>query len=195
MDSMLQVIRNAPCMVVVDEAYIDFSQEPGLLSNVPGLANLAVLQTLSKAWGMAGIRLGMVFAHPVVIRYLTAVKYPYNVNSLTLSEAIYRTASPKDTSDWVRIILSERDRLSSGLEEFGFVRKVYPSDANFLLLQVDDPKGLYAYLANQGIIVRDRSGVPLCDGCLRITVGTEKENSLLLDALQIYENKWKQTIS
>jgi histidinol-phosphate aminotransferase len=185
--AMLEVIKNAPCMVVVDEAYIDFSRKEGLLSLVPTQANLVVLQTLSKAWGLAGIRLGMVFAHPEVVKYLTAVKYPYNVNALTIRMALERSASLSQTEGWVHDILSQRDNLSNALESLSFVKKVFPSDANFLLVRVDDPRQLYIHLMEQGIIIRDRSSVPLCEGCLRITVGTTDENRRLLDALAIFE--------
>lgn len=185
-NAMLQVIENVSCMVVVDEAYIDFSREVGLLSLVPEKKNLVVLQTLSKAWGLAGIRLGMVFGHPEAIKYLTAVKYPYNVNALTLKEAMKRTSGEDLSNSWIGRILSERERLAKSLEAFSFVEKIYPSDANFLLVRVEDPPGLYKHLMEKGIIVRDRSGVPRCKGCLRITVGTEAENNMLLNALAQY---------
>ncbi len=191
MDAMLEIMDKAPCMVVVDEAYIDFSNEPDLLSLVPEKKNLVVLQTLSKAWGMAGIRLGMAFAHPELIRYMSAVKYPYNVNSLTLAEA--ERSLGKEGADEA---LGGRnpdgdgkDLAASAESSFHFVEKVFPSDSNFLLVRMKDPKLIYSYLQNAGIIVRDRSSVPLCEGCLRITVGTSKENGLLLDALEKYEQE------
>jgi histidinol-phosphate aminotransferase len=185
--SMLEVINNVPCMVVVDEAYIDFSREEGYLSLVPERKNLVVLQTLSKAWGLAGIRLGMVFAHPDLIKYLSAVKYPYNVNSLSIEKAMEMLESEEVKSDWVTEILLERDILSPKLLKFSFVEKVYPSDGNFLLVKLDQPGAVYSFLTKQGIIVRDRSSVPLCNGCIRITVGTPQENSELLEALLSYE--------
>ncbi len=131
----------------------------------------------------------MAFAHPELIAYMSAVKFPYNVNALTITEA-KRSLEKKDGMQrWVEEILEERERLSGAMAEFGFVERVFPSDANFLLLKVKDPRGLYSYLVTKGIIVRDRSSVPLCQGCLRITVGTSGENSLLLDAMKKYEQK------
>ncbi len=190
--AMLEIIDNAPCMVVVDEAYIDFSTGPGLLSLVPEKKNLVVLQTLSKAWGLAGIRLGMVFAHPELTGYLSAVKYPYNVNALTLEEALRRLETGKSKRSWVERILEGRAMLSEKLDSFECVKHVYPSDANFLLVEVDQPREIYAFLMDRGIIVRDRSSMPLCEGCLRITVGTGEENSRLLDALADYEQQTDQ---
>ncbi len=183
-EAMLEVIDKAPCMVVVDEAYIDFSSGPGLLDLVPEKKNLVVLQTLSKAWGVAGIRLGMAFAHPDLIGYMSAVKYPYNVNSLTLAEAKQSLGKSNQMKRWVERILAERERLSHAMASFGFVERVFPSDANFLLVRMKDPKLIYTYLQEAGIIVRDRSSVQLCQGCLRITVGTSEENGLLLSALK-----------
>ena len=186
-DSMLRVIRGADdCVVVVDEAYGDFSRDPGLLGLVPEEKNLVVLQTLSKAWGLAGIRLGMAFAHPELIQYLSGVKYPYNLNSLTLDTALSSLSQEQQAISWVEKLLEERSKLAEKLGAYGFVKRVYPSDANFLLIKVNDPKGLYTYLMDRGIIVRDRSGVPLCEGCLRITVGTEEENRQLCAALDTY---------
>jgi len=185
-EAVLEIVDNAPCVVVVDEAYIDFSSGPGLLSLVPEKKNLVVLQTLSKAWGVAGIRLGMAFAHSELIAYMSAVKYPYNVNSLTIAEALRTLRKREGMENWVKDILAERERLSLRLGNFSFVLKVSPSDANFLLVRVEDPGALYTYLVGNGIIVRDRSSVPLCQGCLRITVGTIGENDLLLAATCTY---------
>ncbi|MFH0759632.1 MAG: histidinol-phosphate transaminase [Bacteroidota bacterium] len=185
--AILELIGRAPGMVVVDEAYIDFSRKESLLSLVPEKKNLVVLQTFSKAWGLAGIRLGMAFAHPELIGYLTAIKYPYNVNTLTIQEAMRSLGQGNKSALWVEGILQERDILYKRLGKLDFVEKVYPSDANFLLVKMDRPREVYAFLMDRGIIVRDRSSVPLCDGCLRITVGTEGENSRLLEALELYE--------
>lgn len=188
-EAVIEVIDRAPCVVVVDEAYGDFSSEQGFLSLVPEKPNLVVLQTLSKAWGVAGIRMGMAFAHPDLIAYMSAVKYPYNVNSLTIAEALRTLRQRKGMENWVKEILEERERLSGALVGFSFVERVSPSDANFLLVKVEGPGAVYSYLVDKGIIVRDRSSVPLCQGCLRITVGTQKENDLLLDALEKYEQE------
>lgn len=185
--AILQIVEHVSCLVVVDEAYIDFSENPGMLSMVPEIKNLVILQTLSKAWGLAGIRLGMVFAHPEVIGFLSGVKYPYNVNSLTIESAMEQLADLQLSANWIASILVERKKMAGKLPGYGFVRRIYPSDANFLLVKVDKPGSVYKYLMERGIIVRDRSSVPLCEGCLRITVGAEAENSLLLEALTDYD--------
>jgi histidinol-phosphate aminotransferase len=188
-EAMVRIIDSArTSIVVVDEAYIDFSKEKSMLSLVPEKKNLVVLQTLSKAWGLAGIRLGMAFAHPELISYLSKVKYPYNLNSLSISEALIRLNDLHQKNEWISAILSEREKLSERLNSFSFVDMVFPSDANFLLVRMSDPRNVYDYLMERGIIVRDRSTVSLCEGCLRITVGTEDENQLLCDALDWYEN-------
>ena len=193
--AMLHIVEQVSCLVVVDEAYIDFSDDPGMLSMVPDLKNLVILQTLSKAWGLAGIRLGMVFAHPEVISYLSGVKYPYNVNSLTLESASEQLADIQVSANWIASILEERKRLAGQLPAFSFVRRIYPSDANFLLVKMDNPADVYKFLMERGIIVRDRSSVPLCEGCLRITVGTEAENKALLEALSAYDQPLNKNYS
>jgi histidinol-phosphate aminotransferase len=185
--AMVDLIDRAPCMVVVDEAYADFSRQPGLLPLVPEKANLVVLQTLSKAWGLAGIRLGMVFAHPLLTGFLTSVKYPYNINTLTIREAMTCIGKDDERRSWVARILTERERLSDALRKLNFVEKVYPSDANFLLVKMTGHRKVYDHLMERGIIVRDRSSAPQCERCLRITVGTEQENQLLVAALQEYK--------
>ena len=190
--AILELTERPGCMVVVDEAYIDFSAGQGLLDQVPGRKNLVVLQTFSKAWALAGIRLGMVFGHPDLIGYLSAVKYPYNVNALTTREALERLEAGPGPAGWVEKILLERSRLAGMLKAFGFVERVFPSDANFLLVKVDRPREIYAFLMDRGVIVRDRSSVPLCGGCLRITVGTGHENDLLIDALNQYQQTKKR---
>jgi len=185
--AMLQIIEGAKCLVVVDEAYIDFSYDPGMLSMIRENENLVILQTLSKAWGLAGIRLGMVFAHPEVIGYLSGVKYPYNINALTIEAAREQLADLQLSSFWISAILRERKLLEEQLPVYSFVRRIHPSDANFLLVEMDHPGNVYSFLMARGIIVRDRSSVPLCEGCLRITVGTKAENRLLLEALSDYD--------
>ena len=186
-EAILKIIDQVNCMVVVDEAYIDFSSGKGVLSLLPGKQNLVVLQTLSKAWGLAGIRLGMVFAHPDLIRLLSGVKYPYNINALTLKEALSALNKPEQAETWVRKILDERELMAVQLKSMDLILEVFPSDANFLLVRVEDPGALYKFLMNRGIIVRDRSTVPLCQGCLRITVGSPEENRILIDTLRTYK--------
>ena len=184
-DAMIRIIDEADCMVVIDEAYIDFSIRPGLLSLLQQKGNLVVLQTLSKAWGLAGIRLGILFAHPALVGYLTSVKYPYNINSLTIKEALNGLDDQEQRQEWISKIIGERSRMAGAIAQMPYVNVVYPSDANFLLVKVDDPLLVYRFLMERGIIIRDRSSVPLCEGCIRITIGTRKENNLLLDALKM----------
>jgi len=184
-EAVLKIIDGVNCMVVVDEAYIDFSMGPGLLSRLHEKDNLVVLQTLSKAWGLAGIRLGILFAHPALVGYLTSVKYPYNINSLTIKEALKGLDDPGQRQGWISEIIEERGRIAKAIAMMPYVKVVYPSDANFLLVKVDDPVMVYRFLMARGIIIRDRSSVPLCEGCIRITVGTKKENRQLMDALKM----------
>jgi len=188
-EAMLKIIEQVNCLVVVDEAYVDFSSDQGMLSLVTENRNLVVLQTLSKAWGMAGIRLGMVFAHPQLTGFLSGVKYPYNINTLSIEAAIGQLTDNQNRYSWIGTILRERKLLAERLRDFSFIRKVFPSEANFLLVKMENPVNVYAYLMERGIIVRDRSSVPLCEGCLRITVGTEAENRTLIEALSSYDQK------
>lgn len=188
-EAMIKILDQVNCLVVVDEAYLDFSEKAGMLSLLPEYGNLVILQTLSKAWGLAGIRLGMVFAQPTVISYLSGVKYPYNINTLTIQAALLQLSDKQSYTSWIKTILKEREVLAGLLGSFSFVKKVYPSDANFLLIKVDQPKAIYEFLMQRGIIVRDRSSVILCEDCLRITVGTESENRILAEALSEYEQK------
>lgn len=171
-------------MVVVDEAYVDFSDKGTLLSVLDEHPNLIVLQTLSKAWGMAGLRTGLAFSSAEVISYFNRVKYPYNV-----SVAAQRTAEQmldRDISAQVAEIKSERERVTAALKDCGVVKALYPSDANFLLVKVSDAKALYAALIEQKVIVRDRSTQPLCGQCLRITIGTPEENDRMLELMKNY---------
>jgi histidinol-phosphate aminotransferase len=141
------------------------------------------LQTFSKAWGMAGIRLGMAFATPEIISVLTKIKYPYNLNILTQEKALELTESQEKVGKWVKLIIAEREKMAQLLKEFPFVETVYLSDANFLLVKMHDARGIYDYLAERGIVVRDRSKIHLCEESLRITIGTSEENEELLKAL------------
>ena len=171
-------------ILVVDEAYIDFSGKPGVLQLIDRYENVIVLQTLSKAWGLAGLRIGLAMSNPYIISLFKQVKYPYNIGTDTLALALERLQA--DIAPQVAEIIAERDRLAALLPHYKFVKKVYPSDANFLLVKVDDPRGLYNALIAGGLIVRDRSTVALCEGCLRITVGTPEENKKLEKALEEY---------
>ena len=182
--AMLHIVRNFKGIVVVDEAYIDFSPENSLLPDLETHQNLVVLQTLSKAWGMAGIRLGMAFASSEIVAVLNKIKYPYNLNILTQQKALELLENKAEVENWVSTLISERKRVSAEIEKLEIVQKVYPSDANFVLVAVDDAPGMYQRLVKNGIIVRDRSKVNLCAGCLRITIGSPDENNLLLNALK-----------
>lgn len=179
-----KVISRFDGIVIVDEAYNDFSSEPSHIKDLDTFPNLVVLQTFSKAWGSAGIRLGMAFASREIVGLLNKVKYPYNVNLLTQECALRMLEGAETVRTWVHILLEERDKLRNRLEELPAVEKIYPSDANFLLVRVNDANAVYRYLVQAGIIVRNRNSVSLCRGCLRITVGTPDENDALLDALK-----------
>ncbi len=170
-------------IVVIDEAYIDFAPDKSWLKKLQQYPNLVVLQTFSKAWGMAGIRLGMAFAQDEIIKVFSKIKYPYNVNILTQQKALELLTADNQMQQWVEDILQERTKLIDTLKTKDFVLKIYPTDANFVLLKVQEPKKIYDYLVNRKIIIRDRSNVVLCEGCLRITVGTPQENRELIKAL------------
>ncbi len=180
------LVQGFPGLVVIDEAYVDFSAQPSALSLLNRYNNLAVLQTFSKAWGLAGIRLGMAFAQPELITWLNKIKPPYNISQLTQEAALQALQHPERYQGEVHLILQERAKLAQALVQLPIVERVFPSDANFLLVKVADPYGLYDWLVSQGIIVRNRANVLLCEGCLRITVGTPAENLQLLQALTSY---------
>ncbi len=183
--AMLHIARHFKGIVVVDEAYIDFSPENSLLPDLDRHKNLVVLQTLSKAWGMAGIRLGMAFASPEIIGILNKIKYPYNLNILTQEKALEMLENKEQVENWAATLINERNRISEELKNLTVVKTVYPSDANFVLVSVENATLIYNKLVEKGIIVRDRSKVNLCAGCLRITIGSPEENNLLLEALKI----------
>jgi histidinol-phosphate aminotransferase len=170
-------------IVVLDEAYIDFASDKSWLTRLTQYPNLIILQTFSKAWGMAGIRLGMAFAKDEIINVFSKIKYPYNVNILTQQKALELLSDNDTMKRWVKELLEERTRLIETLKTKDFVKKVYPTDANFVLIKTPEPKKIYNYLVARKIIVRDRSNVALCEGCLRITVGTPEENRELIEAL------------
>lgn len=182
-DVIREVLRRFRGIVVVDEAYIDFSAGPSFLRELSEWPNLVVLQTLSKAWGCAAIRLGMAFASPEIIGVLNKIKYPYNVNLLTQEKALELLDEDRMHRQLAQI-LQERTRLCRDLSAIPLVRRIYPTDANFLLVDVGDADGVYHKLVEEGIIVRNRNRVTLCRGCLRITVGTPEEDDKLLEALR-----------
>lgn len=173
-------------IVVLDEAYNDFSEQPSFLKRLDDFSNLIVLQTFSKAWGCAAIRLGMAFASADIISVLTKIKYPYNVNKLTQQQAMEMLHRYYEIERWVTTLKEERDHLEKEFLKLPCVQKVFPSNANFFLVRVTDAVQIYKYLVEEGIIVRNRHTVALCGNCLRITVGTKMENETLIRALKKY---------
>lgn len=180
---ILKLVSKFQGLVVLDEAYTDFAPGASFLPELGQYPNLIILQTFSKAWGMAGIRLGMAFAQPEIIRIFNKIKYPYNINFLTQQKALELIEKEADKNIWVELLIKERGKLVKALEKFPFVVQIYPSDANFVLVKMHDARGVYDYLVEKGIIVRDRSNVILCTGSLRITVGSPEENEVLLKTL------------
>jgi histidinol-phosphate aminotransferase len=185
-DEMMKVVEGFDGIVIVDEAYIDFAQQLSLRQELPTHPNLIILQTMSKAWGSAAIRLGMAFASKEIIAIYNKVKYPYNVNLLTQQQAMEMLKDPFEVDKTVKIILQERNRLMQAFRELPLCEQIYPTDANFFLARVTDAKRIYDYLVDKGIIVRNRSRIQLCQNCLRITIGTRTENNELLSALRQY---------
>ncbi len=185
-DDLLKVIEGFQGIVVVDEAYIDFAQQLSLRQELPTHPNLIILQTMSKAWGSAAIRLGMAFASKDIIDIFNKVKYPYNVNLLTQEKALEMTKDPYEVDKWVKTLMAERNRLMTAFQDLPICVQIYPTDANFFLAKMTDAQGIYDYLVNRGIIVRNRSRIQLCQNCLRITIGTKTENNELLAALRQY---------
>jgi histidinol-phosphate aminotransferase len=177
------ILNNFDGIVVIDEAYINYSKQKSFIAELIEYPNLVVMQTLSKAWGLAGLRLGMAFASQPIIDLMNKVKYPYNINTATqllVLEAL-------DNIDWVNehiaITVVERENLKNELQNLSFTENVYPSDANFLLAKMKNARNIYEQLCQKGIIVRDRSKVVLCEDSLRITIGTKSENKILIEAL------------
>jgi len=183
-DEIVRVITGFEGIVIVDEAYSDFSSQPSLRKDLSKYPNLIVLNTMSKAWGCAAIRLGMAFASQDIIDLFNKVKYPYNVNLLTQRQALEAISDPFQVDKWVRMLKLERDRMIEAFRLLPICQKVYPTDANFFLAKMDDAQNTYDYLVDQGIIVRNRTRVKLCQNCLRITVGTKNENNELIAALR-----------
>ena len=181
-----KVLRQFDGIVVVDEAYSDFTKARPWRSRLAEFPNIIVLNTMSKAWGCAAIRLGMAFASKDIIDTFNKVKYPYNVNDLTQNMAMKRLSDSFEVEKWVRTIIDERDRMVMAFRLLPICKKVYPTDANFFLAKVSDATKIYNYLIDKGIVVRNRTNVMLCDNCLRITVGSKTENNELLSALRQY---------
>lgn len=183
-EKVKMILQRFTGLVVIDEAYIDFANDPGFVSALSQYPNLVVLQTLSKAWGLAGLRLGICFASEEIIHVLNKIKYPYNVNIATQQIALETLLNIDQMKERVGIILNEREKLKEGLSTLKIVLKIFPSDANFLLVKVVNAKNVYQILSKKGIVVRDRSSITGCEDCLRITVGTPQENDQLINALK-----------
>jgi histidinol-phosphate aminotransferase len=183
-EEVIKVIRQFEGLVIVDEAYSDFSSQKPLRSELSLFPNLIVLNTMSKAWGCAAIRLGMAFASEEIIHLFNKVKYPYNVNQLTQQQALEALKDPFEVDKWVRTLMQERTRMMDAFELLPICETVYPTDANFFLAKMTDAVKIYNYLVDRGIIVRNRHRVQLCQNCLRITIGTKTENNELLAALR-----------
>lgn len=174
-------------LLVVDEAYIDFADSKGLLNLIPYFENLIILQTFSKSWGLAGVRMGIAFGHPEIINVMNKIKHPYNINSLTQIKTLEALKNPDIKQKNIDKLLVQRSYLSKALGGFEFIEQVFPSQANFLLVRFRDSQSVFRYLIEQNIIVRDRSRAVHCENCLRITVGTASENEILLNSLKKFE--------
>ena len=183
---LLEIVQQFDGLVIVDEAYIDFSAEESMLNDLANFSNLVVIQTFSKAYGMAGIRLGMLFGSQELISWLNKIKPPYNINSLTQNYALDKLMDLNAIEKAIELIKSERELLKDVLKDLKIVEFVYPSDANFVLIKVKDSFKLYNYLISKGIVVRERSSQLLCSNTLRLSIGTPEENKLLVEALRNY---------
>ena len=186
-DRILEITKGFEGMVVVDEAYIDFADRRSFTDQLDEYPNLAVLQTFSKAWGLAALRLGMLFASKEIVALLNQIKPPYNISGPTQRLALDALKKEEEKEGMVSEILVNRTLLRVALEKLSIVRKVYPSDANFLLVKFDNAHEVYEGLIRKKVIVRDRSRMVLCDGCLRVTVGTKEENQILVEALKVLD--------
>ena len=187
---IVRLIESFEGIVVLDEAYIDFAEQPGFLSDLDKYPNLIVLQTLSKAWGMAGLRFGLAFADRRIISMFNRVKYPYNIN--VAATRLVGELLNCDIAEQVEEIKAERARFVEFAKTLNCISEVYPSDANFVLVRTDDANAMYDALLEDGIIVRNRTRMPLCEGCLRITIGTRTENTKLIESLAKYDAQWQQ---
>ncbi|WP_018627397.1 histidinol-phosphate transaminase [Niabella aurantiaca] len=180
------ILNNFDGIVVVDEAYINYARQKTLSLQLMDHPNLVVLQTLSKAWGLAALRLGLAFAGKEIIQLMNNVKYPYNINIATQELALQGLQQIEKVNTWIHDCIEQRDWLEKELKQLPYTQKVYPSDANFLLVKMTGANDIFKYLQQKGIIVRNRSNIPGCADCLRITVGTENENRILIDTLKAY---------
>lgn len=183
-ESIVTLLNQFKGLIVLDEAYIDFSEEQSWLNKLSDFPNLIITQTLSKAYGMAGIRLGILYASTEIIAVLNKIKPPYNINELSQQKAIARIEDTKSVSNEINLIKAEKEQLLKLLVEVKFVEKIFPTDANFILIKVDDATKRYNQLLEKGIVIRNRTTQPLCENCLRITIGTQLENEQLIKILK-----------
>jgi histidinol-phosphate aminotransferase len=186
-DDIETILANFNGLVVIDEAYINYSRQKTFIQELTEYSNLVVLQTLSKAWGLAGLRIGMAFASEEIIEIFNKVKPPYNINEASQALALQALQNVEQVNSWIKETVAEREKLKSELSTLKSVLTIYPSDANFILVKTIKPKEIYQFMVNRGIIVRDRSKVELCEGCLRITIGTPNENEILIEAFKNFE--------
>jgi len=178
------ILTNFEGIVVIDEAYINYSKQKSFTQELVEFPNLVILQTLSKAWGLAALRLGMAFASQEIIAVFNKIKPPYNINQATQDLVLKALDNVEQVNQWIKDTVDEREKLVQVLANLEQVQHITPSDANFILVKLEEPRALYNFLVSQGIIVRDRSKVELCEGCLRITIGTNEENVKLIAAIQ-----------
>lgn len=178
------ILNNFKGIVVIDEAYINFSKQKSFVQELTEYPNLVVLQTFSKAWGLAGLRLGMAFASTAIVEVLNRVKPPYNINQSTQELALKALEEVGQVNDMIRLLVDMRDALADVFQLMPTVQEVYPSDANFLLVKINEARKVYEFLLTKGIVLRDRSNVQLCNDCLRITVGSEQDNTILVEAME-----------
>lgn len=181
------LLNNFPGIVLIDEAYINFSKQKTFIQELTEYPNLIVMQTLSKAWGLAALRLGIAFASMDIIDLFNKVKPPYNINEASQQLALEALQNTERVNNWIKTLVTEKEKLTGVLEQLTFVQKIYPSDANFILLKVDDANKLYTFLADREIVVRNRTNDVNCENCLRITIGTPQENEILIEHLNQYK--------
>ena len=188
-NEILSLAKSFNGIVVIDEAYIHFSKEKSLIDEINNLHNIVVLQTFSKAWGLAGLRVGLAFAGKEIIAFFNKVKPPYNISEIAQNAISGALENQEKVEKTIREIISEREKLIEGLSKFSIVEKIYPTDANFVLVKTVDAEKIYKFLLDEKIVVRNRNNVEMCEGCLRITIGTPDENESLLTALKKITDK------
>jgi histidinol-phosphate aminotransferase len=184
---VLWLLNNFPGIVILDEAYVNYSKQESFIAELTQYPGLVVMQTLSKAWGLAALRLGLCFASPDIIALFNKVKPPYNINQASQQAAMEALKNAGQVNEWIAAVAKQKDLLVNEVSRLSFVQTVYPSDANFILIKVDDAEQLYQYLASNEIVVRNRSNEVNCRNCLRISIGTPRENEILLTALKQYK--------